>query len=254
MVDRQRGEPLHRLAETKFHPPLLREDAIPRRLLDDLRRKLDSHALTLLSAPAGYGKTTLLAALPSTYPDLSVAWLSLDEADNDPVRFLTALIVALQRLEPSCGATAQTLLTGHIPAGAGVQRVTSVLINDVLDTFSEPLALVLDDLHRIREPSIFVALDYLLEHRPPHLHVIVSTRVDPPLALARLRARGSFQPPGSGAEDVSLGDGDSARANSHTLPGSHRPPRRRNFPRRAVSPQPLHHQSTTRQLRTFPTR
>ena len=111
MVESGSGEPQHWLAETKFSPPLLREDVIPRqRLLDDLRRRLDSHPLTLLSAPAGYGKTTLLAALSPTYPEVSIAWLSLDEEDNDPVLFLTALVVALQRLDPTCGATAQSLL------------------------------------------------------------------------------------------------------------------------------------------------
>jgi LuxR family maltose regulon positive regulatory protein len=96
----------------------------------------------------------------------------------------------LQHLSPACGATAQTLLAGHTHHGIEVQRVTSVLINDVLESFSQSFALILDDLHRITEPSIFVALDYLLEHRPPQLHLVVATRVDPPLALARLRARG----------------------------------------------------------------
>jgi LuxR family maltose regulon positive regulatory protein len=187
------GESQYWLAETKFSPPLLRGDVIPRqRLLDDLRRRLDAHPLTLLSAPAGYGKTTLLAALPVTYPDLSMTWLSLDEEDNDLVRFLTALIAALQHLDPTCGATAQSLLTSHIHRGAEVRRVTSVLINDVLETLSDPFVLILDDLHRIIEPSIFVTLDYLLEHRPPQLHLAVATRVDPPLALARLRARGEL--------------------------------------------------------------
>ncbi len=193
MVESGSGEPQYWLAETKFSPPLLRADVIPRqRLLDDLRCRLDSHSLTLLSAPAGYGKTTLLAALPLTYPELPMAWLSLDEEDNDPIRFLTALIAALQRLDPTCGATAQSLLASHIHLGAGMRRVISVLINDVLETLSEPFALILDDLHRITEPSIFVALDYLLEHRPPQLHLGVATRVDPPLALARLRARGEL--------------------------------------------------------------
>lgn len=191
MVDTELSEPAQWLAETKFHPPSLREDVVLRwRLLDDLHSGLTSHPLTLLSAPAGYGKTTLLAALPLTYPDFSLAWLSLDEEDNDPVRFLMALIMALQHLEPTCGATAQTLLRSQIHFGAEVRRVTSVLINDVLETLSYPFGLILDDLHRITEPSIFVALDYLLEHRPPQLHLIVATRVDPPLALARLRARG----------------------------------------------------------------
>jgi LuxR family maltose regulon positive regulatory protein len=140
MVDAQPGESLHWLAETKFHPPLLREDIIPRRhLLHDLHTNLSSYPLTLLSAPAGYGKTTLLAALPATYPDLSLAWLSLDEGDNDPVRFLIALIIAMQYLNPACGAIAQSLLTGCTHPGINVRRVTSVLINDVLETLSQPV-------------------------------------------------------------------------------------------------------------------
>jgi LuxR family maltose regulon positive regulatory protein len=181
------------LARTKFHPPLLREEVIARqRLLDPLRDTAISHSLTLLSAPAGYGKTTLLAALPSADLGLPVAWLSLDEEDNDPVRFVTAVIAALQRLNPACGTTAQSLLTSRTHRGDDVRRVTSVLINDVLETLSDPFVLILDDLHRIAEPSIFVALDYLLEHRPPQLHLVAATRVDPPLALARLRARGEL--------------------------------------------------------------
>jgi len=153
---------------------------------------LVSYPLTLLSAPAGYGKTTLLAALPVAYPDLSLAWLSLDEEDNDPARFLTAFIVALQHLNPTCGAAAQSLLTSQVQRGADVRRVASVLINDVLETLIHPFAVILDDLHLISQPSIYVALDYLLEHRPPQMHIIAASRVDPPLALARLRARGEM--------------------------------------------------------------
>ncbi len=191
MVDTQHGEPRNWLAETKFHPPSLREDIISRRnLLADLYAMLVSHPLTLLSAPAGYGKTTLLATLHSTYPDFPLAWLSLDEEDNDPVRFLTALIVAMQHLNPQCGATAQSLLTGLPNPGTEVRRVASVLINDVLETIPDPFALILDDLHRITDPAIFVGLNYLLEHIPPQMHLVISSRRDPPVALARLRARG----------------------------------------------------------------
>ena len=191
MVDTQPDGSLYLLAETKFHPPFLREDVIIRKhLIDDLRNGLESHPLTLISAPAGYGKTTLLAMLPQTYPNLSITWLSLDEDDNDPVRFMTALIVALQHLDPSCGAAAQSLLTSLPNIAAEVRRVTSVLINDVLETLSGPFALILDDLHRITEPGIYAALDYLLEHLPPQMHLVVATRVDPPLSMARLRARG----------------------------------------------------------------
>jgi LuxR family maltose regulon positive regulatory protein len=193
MANTQSIDPLKWLAATKFHPPRLREDVIHRqRLLGLLYQAVSAHPLTLISAPAGYGKTTLLAALRPTYPDLPLAWLSLDEEDNDPARFLTALIVALQQLEPTCGATAQTLLAEHAHLGVDVRRVTSVLINDVLETRSQSFTLVLDDPHRITEPSVFVALDYLLEHRPPPLHLVIATRSDPPLALARLRARGEL--------------------------------------------------------------
>jgi LuxR family transcriptional regulator, maltose regulon positive regulatory protein len=190
-VETQQSKTRHWLAETKFHPPLLREDIIPRQqMLDDLQSVLISQPLTLLSAPAGYGKTTLLAALHSTCPDLSLAWLLLDEDDNDPVRFLTAFIIALQHLNPLCGTTTLSLLTGIPNPGAEVQRVTSVLINDVLDTLPNPFTLILDDLHLINEPAIFVGLNYLLDHIPPQMHLVMSSRHDPPLALARLRARG----------------------------------------------------------------
>ncbi len=211
-------EPLSWLADTKFRPPLLREDVIPRRrLLTLLHEALACHPLTLLSAPAGYGKTTLLSDFrfsiadfrlgstndqtianrkSQTCPEQSrrvenrVAWLSLDAEDNDPARFLSAFIAALQRLEPACGAAAQTLLAGRVSPGAEPWRVMSVLINDVLETLPDPFALILDDLHHITEPAIFAAMDYLLEHVPPQMHLVAGTRVDPPLALARLRARG----------------------------------------------------------------
>jgi LuxR family maltose regulon positive regulatory protein len=192
-VEAQHSELLHSLAETKFYPPMLREDVILRKhLLNDLRGRLAAYPLTLLSAPAGYGKTTLLAALAAAQPDLSLAWLSLDEEDNDPARFLTAFTVALQHLNPTCGVAALSLLTSNVFRGADVRRVASVLINDVLETFTDPFAIVLDDLHLIRQPASYVALDYLLEHQSPQMHVVAATRVDPPLALARLRARGEL--------------------------------------------------------------
>jgi LuxR family maltose regulon positive regulatory protein len=205
----QPTNPLTWLVETKFHPPLPSDDAISRsRLLNVLRRSLAAHPLTLISAPAGYGKTTLLAALsqkrenrtlhaddetPQAVPPSSnIAWLSLEEADNDPARFLTSLVVALQHLNPACGATAQSLLTGQAGMGIETWQVVSVLVNDIQETLPAPFVLILDDLHLITEAAIFVALDYLLEHIPPQMHLVVATRIDPPLALARLRARGQL--------------------------------------------------------------
>lgn len=181
---------------TKLQAPRLREDVIPRqRLLAALHQAILSHPLTLISAPAGYGKTTLLAALLSASPDLPVAWLSLDEEDNDPIRFLAALIAALQRLDPRCGVTAQTLVTetlapaGRADPGENLRRIAGVLINDILATLPDVFALVLEDLHRITEPAVYVALDYFLERLPPQMRLVVAARHDPPLALARLKAR-----------------------------------------------------------------
>jgi LuxR family maltose regulon positive regulatory protein len=180
------------LAQTKLHAPHLREDLIPRQhLLRAFYDALVSHPLTLLSAPAGYGKTTLLATLPSAFPELHLAWLSLDEDDNDPARFLAALIIALQVSNPAGGATAQILLASLTNPAAEMRRVIDVLINDMLQNQAEAY-LVLDDLHLITEPAVYAMLNYLLERLPPSMHLAVATRHDPPLSLARLRARGQL--------------------------------------------------------------
>jgi LuxR family maltose regulon positive regulatory protein len=178
------------LIQTKLCPPPLRGDTVPRpRLVTVLHDGVLSHRLALLSAPAGYGKTTLLASLVSFYPDLDLAWLSLDEGDNDPALFLAYLVAALQRMDPTCGLTAQALLANLPNPGAQARQIVGALVNDVLESRTTPLALVMDDLHVIAEPAIYAALDYLLERLPPQLHLVVGTRHDPPLSLARLRAR-----------------------------------------------------------------
>lgn len=192
LADNSKGDMVqtHWLTQTKFHPPRLRDDlVIRRRLLDALEAAVQTHRLTLISAPAGYGKTTLLSLLPQTFPTLPVAWLSLDQEDDDPSRFLSALIVALQRLHSACGVTTRTVLSNLANPPAEIRRVMGVLINDILETLPAPFLLVLDDLHVISEPTIYQALDYLLERLPTQMHLVAGTRHDPPLALARLRAR-----------------------------------------------------------------
>jgi LuxR family maltose regulon positive regulatory protein len=207
----QGSEQLDWLIQTKLQPPLPRSDVITRPyLLAALRDGLASHRLTLLSAPAGYGKTTLLAAYcaeeqrsrgeslpcsPAPLPPHSpaqIAWLTLDEGDDDPTLFLAYLVAALRRLNSACGVTAQTLLADLPNPGAQAQRVVGVLLNDVLETLPDPFALVLDDLHRVAGSAAYVALDYLLEHLPPQMRLVIGARHDPPLALARLRARGEL--------------------------------------------------------------
>jgi LuxR family maltose regulon positive regulatory protein len=145
--------------------------------------------LTLLSAPAGYGKTTMLAALPHLLDDHPLAWVTLEAEDNDPVRFLSIIVAALQRLNPDCGRSAWPWLSGAALDGVGLKRAVGALINDILQALPTPFIVVLDDLHLVTEPAVFVALEYLLDHQPPQMHVAVGTRHDPPLRLARMAAR-----------------------------------------------------------------
>ncbi len=149
--------PIPWLTQTKLTPPCLREDLVPRRqLLEVLHTAVNAHALTLVSAPPGYGKTTLLASLPVAFPNVPVAWLSLDEEDNDPARFLAALIGALQRLTPSFGPNLQALPASFADPASEARRVMGALINETLEHLSEA-RVVLDDLHLITDPAIFSA-------------------------------------------------------------------------------------------------
>jgi LuxR family maltose regulon positive regulatory protein len=175
---------------TKLHPPLVRGDTIRRPALEEaLVRSVTTLPLTLLSAPAGYGKTTMLAALPQHLPEMPLAWVTLDSEDNDPIRFIGLIATALQRLHAGCGRSVWPLLSGGTAEGAGLKRAMGALINDVLACLPEPFILVLDDLHFVTEPAVHVALEYLLDHQPAQMHLAVGTRHDPPLRLARLAAR-----------------------------------------------------------------
>ena len=188
------------LLQTKFFKPVPRPALITRQyLIERLNEGLGHGAggfaarLTLVSAPAGFGKTTLvsawLAQLAFLHPDFSAencAWLSLDENDNDAVRFLMYLAVALQTITPHIGHTAVRALKSPEPPAA--EAVLTQLINDVSQN-GLPIILVLDDYHVIRAPSVHQALTYLLEHLSPLLHLMIITRSDPPLPLSRWRAR-----------------------------------------------------------------
>ncbi|MFZ5817634.1 MAG: LuxR C-terminal-related transcriptional regulator [Bacillota bacterium] len=178
------------LVATKLHPPLLRADTIRRpRLEEALRRSVSSLPVTLLSAPAGYGKTTMLAALPHLLPDHRLAWVTLDSDDNDPIRFVGLLASALQRLHPECGGSAWPWLSGGAGGGTDLKRAVGALISDILTLLPDPFILVLDDLHFVTEPAVYIALEYLVDHQPPQLRLALGTRHDPPLRLARLAAR-----------------------------------------------------------------
>jgi LuxR family maltose regulon positive regulatory protein len=175
------------LLATKFYIPRARADAVTRpRLVEKLLR--DVHrpgSFTLLSGPAGSGKTTLLSEFVARLQQ-PVAWLSLDEEDNDPIQFWTYLITACRSILEDVGESALELFNTQQPLPD--DTVPTILIND-LATRDRSIALVLDDYHAIQTPSIHAGLKFLLDHLPHNLHIIVSTRTDPPWPLSRLRAR-----------------------------------------------------------------
>jgi LuxR family transcriptional regulator, maltose regulon positive regulatory protein len=174
------------LLRTKLYRPRPSSDAIPRaHLLERLNAGL-SGTLTLLSAPAGFGKTTLLTAWLESI-DRPSAWLSLDDNDNELPAFVHALTAALQSVFPDAfQATAGLLQASQFPSPV---QVATLLINDLADV-PEDVILVLDDYHTIHSSEIHALLDFLIEHLPSQLHLVLSTRFDPPLPLARWRARG----------------------------------------------------------------
>ncbi len=177
----QENEPL---IKTKMLIPPLRVERIPRLRLLELLDAGCQRSLTLISAPAGFGKTTLLAHW-TTNTQLPVAWFSLDEGDNDPIRFLSYLIAAVDSVLPGFAEQFQGAFQLLQPT---VQPILIGLINH-LASVSEPFVLILDDYHFIHSPDVHRNLAFLVEKIPACMHVILATRVDPPLPLARLRAR-----------------------------------------------------------------
>jgi len=175
------------MLSTKLHIPRVRAKCVSRqRLTEKLQAGVKSAgSLMLLSAPAGFGKTTLLAEFIS---DLGqpAAWVSLDAADNDPIQFWTYLITACQSIRSEMGQSALALLQTPQPLPDGA--IPTILINDI-DKSNTDLVLVLDDYHVIQNQAIHSAFSFFLDHLPDNLHLVISTRVDPPWPLARLRAR-----------------------------------------------------------------
>jgi len=141
--------------------------------------------LTLISAPAGFGKTTLVSEwIP--HSQWCVVWVSLDEGDNDPTRFWCYFIAGLQQLTPKLGQNALSLFQS--PQPPPLELCLTTLLNEIA-TFPEPFAFVLDDYHLIENPALREAVAFLLNHLPSQLHLIITTRADPPLPLSRLRSR-----------------------------------------------------------------
>ncbi|CAN5632045.1 LuxR C-terminal-related transcriptional regulator [soil metagenome] len=176
------------LLQTKLHMPALRPTLVARsRLLTKLNTGLKGK-LTLVAAPAGFGKTTLICDWLHQTP-VPAVWLSLDAGDNEINRFLRYVIGALQNAQPTLGQEAATRLQLLQPAP--VDEVLTVLLND-LATTTQKLILVLDDYHVIEAAAIHQALAFLLERLPPQLHLVITSRANPPLSLARLRGQGEL--------------------------------------------------------------
>lgn len=174
------------LLQTKLYAPRLRPSLVPRpRLIETLKQGLTGK-LTLISAPAGFGKTTLVSAWLQQL-DRPVAWLSLDAGDGELARFLAYLIAALQTVFPDAGKRPLALLQSPSPPPANF--VLTELLNEIT-AVPEQLLLVLDDYHLLDAPAVDEALTFLLDHLPPQLHLVITTREDPTLSLPRLRARG----------------------------------------------------------------
>jgi LuxR family transcriptional regulator, maltose regulon positive regulatory protein len=173
---------------TKLYTPPPRSKVVLRpRLIEQLNEGLH-RKLTLISASAGFGKTTLVSEWAASCGQ-PVAWLSLDEGDNDPIGFLAYLVAALQTVTPKIGAG--VLRTLQSPQPPPIESILIALLNETT-ALPDNFILVLDDYHTIDSKPVDNALAFLLEHLPPHMHLVIATREDPHLPLARLRARGQL--------------------------------------------------------------
>lgn len=176
------------LLRTKLFIPTVRQNLVHRpHLIKRLNQGLQQgHKLTLVSAPAGFGKSTLVSEWVAE-SERPTAWLSLDQGDNDPVRFWTYLVAAIQTIHQDIGVEASQIVSA--PQLRSTEPVAISLINDITRLASD-LILVLDDYHVIEAEQVHSGLSYLLENQPANLHLILLTRADPSISLARLRAHG----------------------------------------------------------------
>jgi ATP/maltotriose-dependent transcriptional regulator MalT len=179
------------LVSTKLRPSQVRPKLVARPRLTARLERETGRRLTLISAPAGSGKTTLLAGWleDCAAGGRLVAWVSLDEGDNDPARFLSYLVAALRTVREEVGEGVLAALRS--PQPPRTDALTGALINE-LASLSEEVDLVLDDYHLIASEAVHGVVSYMLEHLPPNVHLVIASRTDPPLPLARLRARGQI--------------------------------------------------------------
>lgn len=188
------AEQWNAIALTKFRAPRLRRDVVARAaLFERLVDCIENHPVTLVQAPGGSGKTTLLAQLcTGSFRNFTVLWVSMEADDNDPNRFFAALVRAVGALELSWDVDPQALVESVSSSKAHARAALAALVNALCTTARPRVVLVLDDLHRIEKPEVFEILDSLIERLPDHVAVVIGTRVEPPLSLARWRAYGEL--------------------------------------------------------------
>jgi LuxR family maltose regulon positive regulatory protein len=176
------------ILQSKLQVPLLRSSLVPRpRLRDRLSAGL-AGKLILVSAPAGYGKTTLVAEWLQGL-ETKATWLSFDEGDNDPRRFLMYLLAALRQIDAGIGQVVEAMMQSpQLPAG---DVIMTTLLNEIA-AIPQSFLLVFDDYHLLHAPLIFEEVNFLLDYQPQQMRMVVITREDPPLPLPRLRARGQM--------------------------------------------------------------
>jgi LuxR family maltose regulon positive regulatory protein len=178
--------PLTSLLATKLYIPPPPSNLVSRQRLIEILNQGFKRKLTLISAPAGFGKTTLLSECVASC-ELPLAWYSLDEGDNDPALFFAYFIAALQSIEQNIGRGILSLLDSSQPSS--IESILTEIINQIV-TISVEFVLVLDDYHEIESPDIDQAISFLLSNMPPQMHLVIATRTDPTFPLPRLRSRG----------------------------------------------------------------
>ena len=179
------------LLETKLYVPRPPSGLVPRPRLIDAIRQGAARKLTVVVAPAGFGKTTLVAAwLAETFgAETAAGWISLDPNENEPTSFWMYFIAALRKIHPGLGAHAMAQLLS--PQPTAVESILTTLINEI-DALDRDFTLVLDDYHVIDAESIHAAMSFLVDRLPRRMHLVIASRAEPPLALPRLRARGEL--------------------------------------------------------------
>ncbi len=168
---------------TKLFTPLTLNKLVPRPILQEMITRDLSKKITLVSAPAGFGKTTTIC-ICANYWNRPITWLSLDNGDNDKIRFLSYFVAAIKKIFPNFGD--QILVSLNLNHSAETKLIFNKLINEILD-IQQPFVIVLDDYHLISNPEIHDFLVFMFENQPSNMHLVISSRSDPPWPLARLR-------------------------------------------------------------------